>query len=165
MNNACSGMFYWLWISVAILLLDQLVKHYIMNSFYLYEQVSVIPSFFSLTLTRNTGAAFNLLSEESGWQRWFFVTIASMVSIILVYWIMHIKKNWQVCSITMILGGTLSNLYDRIMHGYVVDFLLVYYDGRYFPAFNLADVTITIGAVILILVILHHQPLNHKKFV
>jgi signal peptidase II len=164
MSKNSWGMLHWLWISVAVLILDQLVKHHIVDNFYLYEQVPVIPSFFSLTLAYNTGAAFSFLSEQGGWQRWFFVAVASVVSIMLVSWLSRMKKEegWQACSMALILGGALGNLYDRVMNGYVVDFLLVYYDDWYFPSFNLADVAITVGAAMLILDMFRPQPVSQQ---
>lgn len=160
MKEKTLGMTHWLWLSLAILVLDQLSKYMIVDTFYLYERVSVIPSFFSLTLTYNSGAAFSFLSDQGGWQRWFLSSLAAVVSIFLVSWLRRMEKGegWQACSMALILGGALGNLYDRIMHGYVVDFLLVYYKDWYFPSFNIADVAITIGAAMLILDMFREQP-------
>ena len=158
-------MMHWLWLSGAILLVDQLVKYRIVDTFYLYEQVSVIPSFFSLTLAYNTGAAFSFLSDQAGWQRWFLSGVAAVVSILLVSWLRRMNRDegWQACSMALILGGALGNLYDRVAHGYVVDFLLVYYDRWYFPSFNLADVAITMGAAMLVLDMFREQPVQDKE--
>ena len=160
MRTKSSGMIHWLWLSALVLVLDQVVKHWVVDAFYLYEQLPVIPSFFSLTLAYNTGAAFSFLSDQGGWQRWFFVVIASGVSVMLVSWLYRMKEHesWQACAMALILGGALGNLYDRAVNGYVVDFLLVYYEQWYFPAFNLADVGITIGAAMLILDMFRPQP-------
>ncbi|MRI33728.1 signal peptidase II [Endozoicomonas sp. OPT23] len=160
MKNNSLGMLNWLWLSTLVLILDQLSKHAVVKSFYLYEQLSVVPSFFSLTLAYNSGAAFSFLSDQGGWQRWFFVGIASVVSLMLVSWLHRMKaeENWQACAMALILGGALGNLYDRIVNGYVVDFLLVYYKDWYFPSFNLADVGITIGAGMLIIDMFRPQP-------
>ena len=153
-------MLHWLWLSGVILLLDQVVKYRIAGTFHLYEQVPVIPSFFSLTKAYNTGAAFSFLSDQGGWQRWFLSGVALVVSILLVSWLRRMDRgeNWQACSMALILGGGLGNLYDRVVHGYVVDFLLVYYDRWYFPSFNLADVAITLGAAMLILDMFRERP-------
>lgn len=153
MTSRSWGMLHWLWLSLAIFALDQLAKYQVVDSFYLYEQYPVIPSFFSLTLAYNSGAAFSFLGDQSGWQRWFLSGVAVAVSILLINWLsrMNRKEGWQACSMALILGGALGNLYDRVMHGYVVDFLLVYYDNWYFPSFNVADVAITVGAGMLIL--------------
>ena len=152
-------MTHWLWLSLAVLVLDQLSKYTIVNTFFLYERVTVIPSFFSLTLAYNTGAAFSFLDNQDGWQRWFLSSVAVVVSIFLVSWLRRMEKEegWQACSMALILGGALGNLYDRIMHGYVVDFLLVYYKEWYFPSFNIADVAITVGAAMLILDMFREQ--------
>ena len=160
MKEKALGMTHWLWLSLVVLVLDQLSKYTIVDNFYLYERVSVIPSFFSLTLAYNTGAAFSFLSNQGGWQRWFLSSVAAIVSIFLVSWLRRMEKGegWQACSMALILGGALGNLYDRVVHGYVVDFLLVYYKNWHFPSFNLADVTITVGAAMLILDMFREQP-------
>ncbi len=145
-------MLHWLWLSGLVLVLDQVVKLLVVKEFHLYEQVHVLP-FFSLTLAYNTGAAFSFLSEGSGWQRWFLSSVAVVVSVMLISWLRRLRKHeaWQACSLALILGGALGNLYDRLAHGYVVDFILLHYDRFYFPAFNLADCGITLGAAMLIL--------------
>lgn len=144
-------MLHWLWLSGLVLVLDQVVKLIVVREFYLYEQIPVLP-FFSLTLAYNTGAAFSFLSDGSGWQRWFLSAVALMVSVMLVSWLRRLRpqETWQACALALILGGALGNLYDRVVHGYVVDFILLYYDGFYFPTFNLADCGITLGAMMLI---------------
>ena len=160
MKEKTMGMIHWLWLSLAVLVLDQLSKYTIVENLYLYERISVIPSFFSLTLAYNTGAAFSFLSNQGGWQRWFLSIVAAIVSIFLVSWLRRMEKGegWQACSMALILGGALGNLYDRVAHGYVVDFLLVYYKDWHFPSFNVADVAITIGAAMLVLDMFREQP-------
>ena len=152
MKNNGSGMLHWLWLSGLVLVLDQVVKLLVVHEIHLYEQIALLP-FFSLTLAYNTGAAFSFLSEGSGWQRWFLSTVAVVVSVMLVSWLRRLRKHeaWQACSLALILGGALGNLYDRLAHGHVVDFILLHYDRFYFPAFNLADCGITLGAAMLIL--------------
>ncbi len=158
MKSNASGMLHWLWLSALILILDQGVKWQVVQEFNLYEQWQLLP-FFSLTLAYNTGAAFSFLSDAAGWQRWFLSGIAIVVSLMLVVWLKQLRKNegWQACSLALILGGALGNLYDRIVDGYVTDFLLFYYENWYFPAFNLADVGITIGAFMLIIDMFREQ--------
>ena len=165
MKEKSMGMLHWLWLSLIVVVLDQVSKHSVVDNFYLYEQVTVIPSLFSLTLAHNTGAAFSFLSNEGGWQRWFLSCVAMIVSLFLVSWLRRMEKGegWQACSMALILGGALGNLYDRIAHGYVVDFLLVYYKDWYFPSFNVADVAITIGAAMLILDMFRDQPRLERK--
>ena len=146
------GKLNWLWLSAFVFIMDQLVKWLVVQEFSLYEQMPVLP-FFSLTLAYNTGAAFSFLGSASGWQRWFLSAIAIVVSAMLVGWLKQLRKNetWLACSLSLVLGGALGNLYDRVIHGQVTDFLLFYYDNWYFPAFNIADMAITMGAAMLIL--------------
>ena len=142
MSNNTFGKLHWLWLSGFVFVLDQSV----------YEQMPLLP-FFSLTLAYNPGAAFSFLGDASGWQRWFLSAIAIVVSAMLVGWLKQLRKNetWLACSLALVLGGALGNLYDRLVNGQVTDFLLFYYKNWYFPAFNLADVGITIGATMLVL--------------
>ncbi|MDD7804322.1 MAG: signal peptidase II [Endozoicomonas sp. (ex Botrylloides leachii)] len=152
MKSKKSGMLYWLWLSGLVIVLDQASKWAVVQAIHLYEQVHLLP-FFSFTLAYNTGAAFSLLSEGSGWQRWFLSVVAVVVSVVLVSWLRRLKpyETLQACSLALILGGALGNLYDRMAHGHVVDFILLHYQRYYFPAFNLADSAITLGAGLLIL--------------
>lgn len=152
------GKLNWLWLSAFIFVMDQLVKWLVVQEFSLYEQMPLLP-FFSLTLAYNTGAAFSFLGNASGWQRWFLSAIAIVVSAMLVGWLKQLRKNetWLACSLSLVLGGALGNLYDRVLHGQVTDFLLFYYKNWYFPAFNIADVAITIGAAMLILDMFREQ--------
>ena len=152
MKNMGSGMLHWLWLSGLIVVLDQVTKLFANEELYLYEEISLLP-FFSLTLAFNSGAAFSFLSGGSGWQRWFLSVVAIVVSVMLVSWLRRLKphEGMQACSLAFILGGAIGNLYDRIANGYVIDFILVHYDRFYFPAFNVADCGISIGAAMLVL--------------
>ncbi|TNC82252.1 MAG: signal peptidase II [Oleiphilus sp.] len=145
-------MLPWLALSAVILVLD-LVTKYLASSHLDYAlPVNVIPGFFNLTLLHNTGAAFSFLATESGWQRWFFIALASLVSLALIKWLQTLQGDrWMAIAITLILGGALGNLYDRITLGYVVDFLHFFWDDYHFPAFNIADTAISIGAAMMIL--------------
>lgn len=144
----------WLWylLAVVVIALDLLSKYWVSASLE-YGQPVVFTSFFNFTLLHNPGAAFSFLSNAGGWQRWFFTGIAAVVSVMLVIWIARIAatKKLETFALTMILGGAVGNLYDRIQHGYVVDFIVVHYKDNYFPAFNLADSAITLGAILIIL--------------
>ncbi|WP_417595619.1 signal peptidase II [Oceanospirillum sp.] len=146
-----SGQLKWLMLSVLVVALDLLSKAWVTDSFNYAERLYVLPVF-DLTLLHNTGAAFSFLAGESGWQRWFFALIALAVSGGLVVWMTRLKPNetWLACALALVLGGALGNLHDRILLGYVVDFLLFHWDNAYFPAFNLADAAITLGAGMLI---------------
>ncbi|NLB99628.1 signal peptidase II [Halopseudomonas formosensis] len=143
----------WLLLSVAVIALDLLSKWVAESSLDLYQQVPVIDGLFSFTLAYNTGAAFSFLSDAGGWQRWFFIAIAVGVSGLLLVWLARLPRSkWlESVALALILGGALGNLYDRIVHGHVVDFILVHWhQSWYFPAFNIADSAITVGAVMLI---------------
>lgn len=141
----------WLLLSVLVIVLDLASKAWVSDSFSYGERLYVLPVF-DLTLLHNTGAAFSFLANESGWQRWFFAAIAFAVSIGLLIWLAKLKthETWLACALALVLGGALGNLHDRILLGYVVDFLLFHWDNAYFPAFNLADAAITLGAGMLI---------------
>jgi len=130
---------------------DQITKTLIIGRFDLYDRVAVLP-FFDLVRAHNPGAAFSFLSDAGGWQRIFFVGISSVVSLVLVVWIYRLQSHqkMQALGLSLVLGGALGNLYDRVAYGYVVDFLLFYYDKYSFPAFNIADSAITVGAFFLI---------------
>ncbi|MDP0590290.1 MAG: signal peptidase II [Candidatus Endonucleobacter bathymodioli] len=163
MKNKEAGHLHWLWLSGLVWVLDQATKWLAVHGMHLYEQITVLP-IFSLTLTYNTGAAFSFLSNESGWQRWFLSTVSVIVSFMLVRWLYGLKKHevLQACAMALILGGATGNLFDRLIHGYVVDFILIHYDRFYFPAFNLADSAITIGAAMLVLDIFRGQKPCHE---
>lgn len=147
------GALPWLVLSVVVILLDQLSKAYFQNNLSLYQQVPVITDLFSWTLAYNTGAAFSFLADHSGWQRWFFAGIALVVSVVLVVWLKRLRNDtWTAIALALILGGALGNLYDRMVLGHVVDFILVHWRQEWrFPAFNLADSAITVGAIMLAL--------------
>lgn len=145
-------MLKWLWLSGLVIILDQITKLVASSQLVLYHQVPVMPMF-NLTLMHNTGAAFSLLSDASGWQRWFFTSVALIVSVAIISWLHRLSKDkkWQAVSLALILGGALGNVWDRVSLGYVIDFIQFYYTSYYWPAFNIADSAITIGAVILII--------------
>lgn len=147
------GCLPWLWISAVVFILDQLSKWFFQSTMTLYQLSEVIPGYFGWTLAYNTGAAFSFLADGAGWQRWLFALIAIVVSGILVVWLKRLNKNevWIPIALALVLGGALGNLCDRIVLGHVVDFVLVHWHDRwYFPAFNLADSAITVGAIMLI---------------
>ena len=156
-NTSTTGRFGrlgWLWLTLLVLVIDLTTKVYFDNSLQMYQQIVVIPDLFSWTLAYNTGAAFSFLADSAGWQRWLFALIAVVVSTVLVVWLKRLGRNdtWLAIALALILGGALGNLYDRIVYGHVVDFILVHWQNRwYFPAFNFADSAICVGAVMLAL--------------
>lgn len=152
--SARLGKLPWLWLTVVVFVLDQASKFYFENRLDLYQQIVIIPDLFSWTLAYNTGAAFSFLAGQSGWQRWLFALIAIVVSVVLVIWLKRLKprETWLAVALALVLGGALGNLVDRVVFGHVIDFILVHWQNRwYFPAFNLADSAITIGALMLII--------------
>jgi signal peptidase II len=141
----------WLWLSLVVIVLDQATKFLVTRFLELYERVEVLPVL-DFTLLHNTGAAFSLLAGASGWQRWFFIGLALVVSLMLVVWIWRTPRGEKLLplSLALILGGALGNVIDRVLHGYVVDFIHAHWGTAYFPAFNIADSAITVGALLLI---------------
>ena len=144
----------WLWLALVVVILDQLAKLAILDGLpYGGPGINVLP-FFNIVHVYNTGAAFSFLADSAGWQRWLFALIAVVVSAVLVVWLKRLGRNdtWLAIALALILGGALGNLYDRIVYGHVVDFILVHWQNRwYFPAFNFADSAICVGAVMLAL--------------
>lgn len=139
-------------VAVAIVVLDQWTKH--LASFELSYRVPVeLTSWFDLTLAHNTGAAFSFLAGAGGWQRWFFTAVAAAVSVVLIVWLSRLSRHRVPLAVALglVLGGGLGNLYDRVALGYVVDFISIHYQQWYWPAFNIADSAITVGAVVLVL--------------
>lgn len=144
-------------LSAAIVLIDQGVKAYMGDILPLCipgrcPSIEVLPVF-RLTLLHNSGAAFSFLDHESGWQRWLLIMISTSVSLVVGVWLYRVRRHQRLLSfaLALILGGALGNLIDRVVTGYVVDYLLFYYRDWYFPAFNVADSAISTGAALLLL--------------
>lgn len=151
-TTAGSGMLPWVGLALILLIADQITKTLILGAYRLGD-ATYITSFFNIVRVHNTGAAFSFLAAASGWQRWFFTGIG-VAAALFILWMLRSHAGQRLFSFALacILGGAVGNVVDRLMHGYVVDFLQVHWDNRwYFPAFNLADAAITIGAVCLIL--------------
>jgi signal peptidase II len=151
------GLIVWLGLAVVVILLDQFSKTLILGDFRLGDSRTVT-AFFDVVRAHNTGAAFSFLAGASGWQRWFFVGLGTAASAFIVWMLRSHPTQKLFCfAISMILGGAIGNVIDRLLHGYVVDFLQFHWSwlapmfpGGYFPAFNLADSAITLGAICLI---------------
>ena len=143
----------WVVIAVVLIVLDQLTKYLAVKHIPTDATVPLLP-FLSLVLTYNTGAAFSLLAGASGWQRWFFIGLGVVVSAGIIYWLRSLPRGsapWLPAALTLVMGGALGNVIDRVAHGHVVDFLHFHWQGHYFPAFNVADSAITVGAALLII--------------
>jgi signal peptidase II len=143
---------WWYALALVVIVLDQYTKG-IASSDLEYGQPLQVLSWFNLTLQHNSGAAFSFLSDAGGWQRYFFTAIASAISVGLLLWLYLMPRGHHLLALSLglILGGALGNLWDRVELGYVVDFISVHYQGRYFPAFNIADSAISAGAGLMLL--------------
>ncbi len=141
----------WLWLALAVFVLDIATKQ-LAEMLLVYAQPVEILPVLNFTLLYNPGAAFSFLADQSGWQRWFFTTIKLAVSIMLIVWITRLPRTllWLPAALALILGGALGNLFDRVLFGHVIDFISVHWQNAYFPAFNLADSAISIGAVMMV---------------
>lgn len=148
-----AGASNWLWLAVVVMALDQWTKYLVAQNLDEFERIVVLPMF-ELMRLHNEGAAFSFLSDASGWQRWLFVGLAVAVSAGILVWLRRLPSNGQnllAAGLALILGGALGNVIDRVLWGHVIDFIRVHYEEHYFPAFNVADTAITLGAICLIL--------------
>lgn len=142
----------WLTLTAVLLVLDQVTKYLVSHQMSLGESINLLPVF-SVTYHHNPGAAFSFLSDQGGWQRWFFSAIAIVISVLLTVWLKKLPaSNKLLCSAyALVLAGALGNLYDRLVHGYVIDFIHVFYQDWHYPIFNIADIAICLGAGLLLL--------------
>ena len=145
------NMLKWLWLSLLAVILDQASKLAIAGSMQLYQSIQIMP-YFNLTYVHNTGAAFSFLSEAGGWQRWFFAGLALVISAVIAVWLARLKQHETLLAValSLVLGGAIGNLIDRLAYGYVIDFLDVYYQTWHWPAFNIADSAITLGVILML---------------
>ena len=144
-------MLKWLGLSLLVVILDQASKLAITDSMHLFESIPIMP-FFKLTYLHNTGAAFSFLSEAGGWQRWFFAALALVISGVIAVWLARLKHHETLLAValSLVLGGAVGNLIDRLVYGYVIDFLDVYYQTWHWPAFNIAYSAITLGVILML---------------
>ena len=142
----------WLWVSAVVVVLDQYSKVLVDSGLELHKPVELIP-LLAIRKIYNSGAAFSFLSDASGWQRWFFIALALVVVIVLIAWLYRLQKNQvrTALALSLVLGGAVGNLVDRVLYGYVIDFIDVYYASWHWPTFNIADSSITLGAALLLL--------------
>jgi signal peptidase II len=146
-----AGWLPWLGLSLAVFIADQFTKVLILG-YYRLGDSTYVTSFFNVVRAHNTGAAFSFLAGASGWQRWFFTAVGVAAAVFIVWMLRsHAGQRLFSFALALILGGAIGNVVDRLMHGYVVDFVQLHWRGWYFPAFNVADSAITIGAACLIL--------------
>ena len=143
---------WWVGLAILAIILDQWTKWIAVTNLNYADPVPVLP-FLNWTLLHNYGAAFSFLSDAGGWQRYFFTSLAGLVSVIFVFWLMRMPKDMKILplAIALILGGAIGNLIDRVSLGYVVDFIHVYYQNSHFPAFNIADSAITVGTILMLI--------------
>ena len=144
--------FKWLWLTLLIVILDQLSKS-AASQWLAFNQAQPVFPGFNLTLVHNTGAAFSFLRDAGGWQRYFFIILTTGISAVLLIWLVRLpaRRASLACALALIIGGAVGNLWDRLQYGYVIDFIEVYYDKWSWPVFNIADSAITVGAFLLIL--------------
>jgi signal peptidase II len=159
----------WLWLSVAIILLDQTTKWLIMFNLSPYQVIELVPNL-NLTLMFNEGAAFSFLSDAGGWQRWLFAGFAALVTGVLVAWLLRLKAGERLlaAALALVVGGAIGNLIDRVLLGHVIDFVQVYLPiiplsmFNPWPAFNVADSAISVGVVLLLIETLRAQPAGEE---
>lgn len=159
-----SGL-WWLPVALAVIGLDQWTKALVVRYIGLHEAVRVLPVL-DLTLTYNSGAAFSFLASESGWQRWLFTGLALVITVLIALYLRQLEARGQalLClALTLIMGGALGNLIDRLRIGHVVDFVSAHWHGAYFPAFNVADSAITVGAALLFIDVLRERGAGRRR--
>jgi len=159
-------MLKYLWLSSLVIVLDQASKWLMVSWLSLYETVAVFP-YFNLTMAHNKGAAFSFLADAGGWQRGFFIGLTTVISIALLIWLKKLstQAKLEAIAISMILGGAIGNVIDRIYYGYVIDFLDVYAGSYHWPAFNIADSAIVVGAALLIIDSFRAEPKSNQESV
>jgi signal peptidase II len=158
------GNLRWLWLSFAVIALDQWTKYLATQHLAFAQPYSVI-KFFNLRLAYNKGAAFSFLSSASGWQNWFFIGFACLVCVLVLIWLSRIPRNqyWLATALSLIFGGALGNLMDRAYYGHVIDFIDLYVKNWHWPTFNLADSAICIGVVMLLLDVVFGKDKKEKN--
>ncbi len=150
-RKSAASLLPWLGIALIVIVADQLTKALILGAFQPGDSHTVT-AFFNIVRVHNTGAAFSFLAGAAGWQRWFFIGLGTLAAVFIVWMLKrHGSQRLFALALALILGGAVGNVIDRLLHGYVVDFIQVHHRGWYFPSFNIADSAITLGAALLIL--------------
>ena len=150
-SKKAGSLLPWLGVAAIVILIDQFTKTLILGAFANGDSHTVT-AFFNIVRVHNTGAAFSFLAGAAGWQRWFFIGLGTAAALFIVWMLRsHGAQRLFSLALALILGGAVGNVIDRLLHGYVVDFIQVHYGNAYFPSFNVADSAITLGAVLLIL--------------
>lgn len=151
MTKPKSGLIF-LWLSVVVFTIDLLTKYIVVKNFQLYESINILP-IFNLTYARNYGAAFSFLADHSGWQKYFFIILALVISCVLIYFLAKSSSAQKLVNTAyaLIIGGALGNMADRAYNGFVVDFFDFYWQDWHYPVFNVADIAICVGAGLLAL--------------
>lgn len=147
------GASNWLWLSFFVVILDQVTKALVVGSVKMKSSIELLP-ILDIVYLENRGAAFSMLHDAGGWQRWFFIALALIVSVVLMLWLRKIRTSEQLIlaiGLSLVLGGALGNVIDRVWHSYVIDFIYFHWKDWYFPAFNVADTAISIGAGCLLI--------------
>jgi signal peptidase II len=147
------GASNWLWLSFFVVILDQATKALVIGSVKMKSSIQLLP-ILDIVYLENRGAAFSMLHDAGGWQRWFFIGLALIVSIVLMVWLRKIRTSEQLIlaiGLSLVLGGAIGNVIDRVWHSYVVDFIYFHWKDWYFPAFNVADSAISVGAACLLI--------------
>lgn len=155
----------WLWLAPLVIVVDQLTKLAILQNLpYGGPGINVLPVF-NIVHVYNTGAAFSFLADQAGWQRWFFALFAIGVSLVMLVALRRQAASlwWSNCAFVLVIGGAIGNLIDRLAYGHVVDFLLFYWQTHAFPAFNIADCAITVGAIMIVLEGLFKKPASQSE--
>lgn len=142
----------WLWLSLVIIILDQVTKYFVVRHLTLYQPVELL-SFLNFTLAYNRGAAFSFLGQAGGWQIYFFAGLSLIIAILFIVWLAQLPRSmvWRGLALSLIIGGAIGNFIDRVRLTYVIDFVDFHIKGWHFATFNVADSAITIGAIILVL--------------
>lgn len=155
----------WYLLALVVILLDIATKVWAVEQFMYGPALQIIPGLLQFTYAENYGAAFSFLADAGGWQRWFFGAVALIFSAVVIVWLKRLPaaKRWEPIALALILGGALGNLWDRVVLGYVRDFISVYYGSWHFPVFNIADVAISVGAAMLVIELLFFKDKSEQS--